>query len=143
MTRAYLTLNAFEIIQPVLSDEGVILPNKVEISTATIAYPLASDDAQTNARLLEGKTFSYGLGKDILPDIGGGFDTFGLSFRRKDGTSYDSNFVEGNHKFIVQFGKLNQGKIPVKLYLCASSLATQVSGSFEVEFGNEPYWGSS
>lgn len=137
VTRAYLTLNDLNIIQPVLSNEGVVLPRKAEISIAAIIYPLASYDGQTNAKLYEGKTFNYGLGKNLLPERRGG-DTFGLSFLEKDGKYSDSHFVEGNYKFLMQFGKLNQGKMPVKLYLCAGSLATQISGTFDVDFGNEP-----
>lgn len=37
-----------------------------------------------------------------------------------------------NHEFTIQFGKYNNGKIPVKMYLCSSGLTTQVYGSFEV-----------
>jgi hypothetical protein len=141
VTRAYLTLNDFRIIQQVLSKQGVVLPTKVEISFDAIAYPVVSYDAETNAKLFEGKTFSYGLGKNILPEfgVGGGFDGFAFSFFEKKGTNSFSSFVASNYKFLMQFGKLNNGRIPVKLYACASSLATQVSGTFEVEFGDEPY----
>ncbi|BAZ30206.1 hypothetical protein NIES4074_26620 [Cylindrospermum sp. NIES-4074] len=142
VTRAYLTLNDFRIIQQVLSKQGVVLRTKVEIRFAAIAYPVVSYDAETNAKLFEGKTFSYGFGKDILPEfgVGGGFDGFALSFFEKKGRYSFSSFVHSDYKFLMQFGKLNQGKMPVKLYVCASSLATQVSGTFEVEFGDEPYW---
>jgi hypothetical protein len=139
VTRAYLTLSSFEIIQPLYSDRGVMLPTKAQITIDTIIYPLASDNAQTNAKLYEGKTFSYGLGKDILPERIG-FDNLALNFTKQDGRGENSYLVNRGHKFLVQFGKLNKGKMPVKLYLCASSLATQISGDFEVEFGDEPYW---
>lgn len=136
--KAYLGIHDFKIIQPVLSNEGVLLPRKAEISIYAISYPLISSDKQRNAKLLEGKTFSYGLGQDSLLNSSTLVNTFALSFLEKDKTYTDSRLVYNDYKFLAKFGKLNQGKIPVKLYVCASSLATQVSGSFEVEFGNEP-----